>query len=175
MRTEFVEESRSRVSWKSRSPLIYAEVGLLLLAVAFAGVAMLTHSAARWAVMVAVVGVCVLVGLLLAVTVPLVDQGFVERLPEGGRVERARTWLLRGVRPLLATDLDGLVAFEVETEAFEDAPPATYEQARLWVVSEGGERHPLTGWAEPSSVIALGEALGKTARRPFEVRSGNVV
>jgi hypothetical protein len=122
----------------------------------------------RWQVTGLVAGALLMIGLVLGITTPRIDRGHLERLPEGGEVRRTRVWLLVGERPVLAWNLEDVVAFQMEGRVFEGMPPSSYRLARLWVVGSDGERRRLTHWADPASVQALGEALGKAGRRAFE-------
>jgi hypothetical protein len=116
-----------------------------------------------------VAGVVVIIGALLAVLTPAIDRGHLERLPEGGDLKRAKVWPLVGERLVLDEELADVAGFEVEETVFEDAPPKTFGLARLWMVSRDGDRHPLTIWAQPESVMGLEKALGRALRRDTTV------
>jgi hypothetical protein len=162
------EESHNHIDWEVRTPVVWYEVGLLVGALFFAVLAVLSPSPLRWQAIGLVGGLLLIAAVALAVTTPMVDRGHLERLPEGGEVRRSRVWLFLGERPVLAWPLDDVVAFQMEGEIFEDVSPTTYRLARLWVVSREGDRRRLTQWASPASVRSLGEALGKAGRRAFE-------
>lgn len=167
VRIAIVDESHNRVDWETRSPLLWIEGGLGVAALFFALLVVPSPSPYRWLALGAVVGVLVLLAVILAITTPLVDQGSLERLPEGGDLQRLKVWLLRGPRPAVEADLGEVARFEAETEIFEDSPLDIYQLSRLWAIFKDGERRCLTDWCEPASVAALGDALSRAGRLPF--------
>ncbi len=168
VRIAIIDESHNRVDWETRSPLLWIEGGLAAGALFFALLVAPSPSPHRWLAVGAVAGLVILVGVLLAITTPLVDRGSLERLPEGGDLQRFKTWLLRGARPVITADLGEVARFEGETQTFEDTPSEIYQLSRLWVIFEDGERRCLTTWSDPASVVALGTALSRAGRRAFD-------
>lgn len=165
----FTEERHNHIDWEIRNPILWYEVGLLIGALFFAALAAFSPSPLRWTAIGLVSGLLLLVGVILAFTTPRIDQGHLERLPEGGDVRLSRVWLLLGERPVLTWELDDVVAFQMEERTFEDVSPSTYRLARLWMLNREGERRRVTRWAKPDSVRVLGEALSKAGRRAFEL------
>lgn len=168
MRIEIVEESHNRVDWQSRTPLLWIEAGLLLGAAVTGALLLLSPSPLRWQITAAVVGVVAILGGVLAATMPPLDRGYLERLPEAGRLGRTKVWPLVGSRPVVEVDLGQITGFEVETEVFEESAAECYEMSRLWAVTEGEARYCLTGWAETESVTLLGMSLAKAGRLAFQ-------
>ncbi|MBN1248056.1 MAG: hypothetical protein JXC32_10395 [Anaerolineae bacterium] len=165
MRIVLTEESHNHVDWEIRWPLLKMEIGLLVGLVVFLLIVIPSPNPARWTVVGVVTGVVILIGVLLAALSPLVDRGHLERLPEGGDLKRTKVWPLIGERVTLDAELDDIAGFEVEQALFEDAPPATYQLARLLAVTTDGERRALTVWAQPESVAQLARALERAHRR----------
>lgn len=168
MHIVITEESHNRVSWQVRTPLLWIEGALLVGALVFALLVLPSPSPVRWQAIAVVDGILLVAGSVVAVTTPLIDQGYLERMPEGGEVQRAKVWPFVGARSVITRDLGEIVDFDLETEIFEDAPRETTQLCRLWAVSDAGERICLTNWAHPASVTALGTALAKAGRRSFQ-------
>ena len=168
MHIDITEESHSRITWQRRNPLVKILIGVLIGILCLVGLVLPSPSPARWPVTVGLVVLGVVIASILAVTIPLVDRGSLERLPEGGEVQRSRAWLLVGERTAWTLALDDVSAFDVETEGFEDTPPDVYPLARLWATDSEGHRLSLTDWAEPESVNALRKALSRVGRREIE-------
>ena len=168
MRVVIVEESHNRVAWLSRTPMLWIEVGLLVGAVSAGAVLLFSPSPVRWQVLGAVIFVLLVLAVLLAVTTAPQDRGYLERLPEGGTLFRARVWPLVGDRPVVQVDLDSVTGFEIETQVFEESAEESYPQSRLWAQTAGEGRYCLTNWAETASVITLGVALAKAGRLSFD-------
>ena len=165
MRIAIGEAESNHVTWTVRSPLYKLLVGVLVATVFLVALLLPSPTPARWGAIGLVVAGALVVAVILTLTTPLVDEGHLERLPDGGSLERTRTWPLVAPRTVLQLSLDRVAAFEVETSAFEDAPPTTLTLARLQVRDVDGATRLLTEWAEPASVLALGEALAKAGRR----------
>lgn len=169
MRVEILQETHNRVDWQAKTPLVWIEAGLVLGAVAFGLLIVPSPHPSRWLVAGVVGGVVLLIGVIVAFTTPMAEQGHLERLPDGGDVGRVKAWPLIGTRTVVAVALDDITSFEVETTVFEDAGSDPYRRSRLWAVLDDGSREALTSWAEPSSVLALAEALSKAGRRPLDM------
>ncbi len=169
MQIALTEESHNHVDWEAKRPVVWMEVGLLAALLVLALLVIPSPSQRRWLVLGGAAAVFVALGVLLAATSPLADRGHLERLPEGGDLKRSKVWILVGERLVVDQELDGIAGFEVEQATFEDAPPATYDLARLWAVSMEGHRFSLTEWAEPESVLRLEKALERALRRQLSV------
>jgi hypothetical protein len=165
MRIAIGEGGHNRVTWEARSPLLRVLLGLLIATVFLAALVIPSPSPVRWRVVGLLVGFALVLATILTVTTPLVDGGYLERLPDGGQLERFRAWPLINPRMVLQLPLDEVSTFEVEAADFEDFAPEMTRLARLWVRDTSGRRALLTDWAEPSSVTELGESLAKTGRR----------
>jgi hypothetical protein len=171
MHIDITEEDHNRVTWQGRNPLVRILIGVLVGVLFLVALVVPSPSPARWAVTAGLVVLGLVIATILALTTPLADGGALERLPDGGEVQRIKAWLFIGNRPALSVALNDITAFEVEGQIFDDAAPATYGLARLWAIDTGGARISLTGWADPESVSALGEALARAGRREM-VRVG---
>jgi hypothetical protein len=165
MRIVIDEEGRNRVTWAARSPLLKLLAGLLIAALFLVVLLLPSPSPARWRVVGLVVGCALVIAAILTVTTPLIDGGTLERLPDGGELERTKTWPLIQPRTVLQLPLDEIAAFEVETVDFENAGPTVTTLSRLRIQDTSGAHIDLTDWAEPSSVVALGEAVARVGRR----------
>lgn len=165
MRIVLTEESHNHVDWETRSPVVWIEVGLLVGLLVMCLLVIPSPSPLRWPVLGTCAALILALGGLLAVTTPVVDRGHLERLPEGGDLKRTRMWLGGIERVTVDLPLEDIDRFEVESESFDDVPPAVVHQARLWGLTGDGARYCLTDWAEPDSVNALGLALEKAGRR----------
>ncbi len=168
MRIVIVEESHNRVTWQSRSPMLWIEVGLLLGILSVVALLLASPSPVRWHVMAAVISLLLILAVVIALTTAPADRGILERLPEGGTLFRARVWPFVGDRPVVEADLESITAFEIETEVFEESAAELYRLSRLWAVAGGENRHCLTNWADTESVNVLGVALAKASRLSFE-------
>jgi hypothetical protein len=168
MRIVIVEESHNRVAWQSRTPMLWIEASLLVGAIVVGAVLLFSPSPLRWQVLGAVLFVLVVIGVVVAMTTAPQDNGYLERLPEGGTLFRAKVWPLVGERPVVATNLEGITGFEIETEVFEESAADCYKLSRLWAIPVGEDRYCLTNWAETGSVRELGAALAKAGRLSFE-------
>ncbi|MGC9348835.1 MAG: hypothetical protein ACP5JG_11895 [Anaerolineae bacterium] len=162
------EEGHNRVDWERRTPVVWIEVGILVGAISFAALIITSPSPMRWYLIGAVTGVLLVIAVLIAMTTPLIDAGYLERLPEGGVVQRWKVWLGLGNRPQFDLALDDVTRFEMETQLFEDSPHETYVLSRVWAVLESGKRRALTAWIPPEIGQQLGEALARAGRRAFE-------
>ncbi len=168
MHIDITEENHSRVTWQGRTPLVRILIGLLIGTLCLVGLVLPSPSPVRWPVTVGLVALGLVVASTLAVTTPLVDGGSLERLPDGGEVQRSRSWLFIGERSAWSLPLNDVASFDVEMEEFEDTPPDVYSLARLWATDAAGRRLRLTEWAEPELVNALREALSRVGRRETE-------
>jgi hypothetical protein len=165
MRIVIGVEEHNRIAWEARSPLLRILAGVLVATVFLVVLLVPSPSPARWRVVGGVVGSALAIAAILTLTTPLTDSGHLERLPDGGDVERIKTWPLMSPRSVLQLPLDEIVAFVVETADFEEAAPRVTTLSRLRIQNTAGAHMALTAWAEPSSVLALGEALAKAGRR----------
>ncbi len=177
MEFAIVEETHNRVSWRMRSPVVRIEIGLLV-GFVIAAVLVILLPAFRpfgWFVVGAFVLGILGTGLYLALTTPLWDRGFMERLPDGGLVRREQRWVFGGERVTLDLPLDVVTAFEVETALFEGTGGALQTFARLLLLLQdeavGGAARPvpLTDWLEVEVIDALGRSLAWAARRPLRL------
>jgi hypothetical protein len=168
MRVVIVEESHNRVAWQSRTPMLWIEASLLVGAVSAGAVLWFSPSPVRWHVLGAVIFVLLVLAVLVAVTTAPQDRGYLERLPEGGTLIRARVWPFVGDRSVVQAELDSITGFEVETQVFEESADESYPQSRLWAETAGEDRYCLTDWAETASVRSLGVALAKAGRLSFD-------
>jgi hypothetical protein len=165
MRIVIEEEDHNRVVWASRSPLIKLLVGLLIASVFLVALLAPSPSPMRGRVVGLVIGSGLVIAVLVTLTTPLVDGGHLERLPDGGDIERTKAWPFVKPRILMQLSLDGVESFELETADFGEAPPDLTRLARLRIRPVSGAPVNLTDWVEPSSVLALGEALSRIGRR----------
>lgn len=162
------EEGHNRVDWERHSSVIWIEVGILIGALAFTGLIVTSPSPMRWYLIGAVAGVLLIIAVLIALTTPLIDAGYLERLPEGGDLQRWKVWLGVGSRPEFDLPLEDVTGFVMETQLFEDTPRDTYVLSRVWAVLASGERRALTAWIPSETAEHLGEALARAGRRPFQ-------
>ncbi|MBN1488186.1 MAG: hypothetical protein JW981_11140 [Anaerolineae bacterium] len=168
MEIAFTEEGHKLVNWEGRTSLIRFEVGLLVALVAFVALFAPSPGALRWWFIGGGSVVMLTVGLYLALTMPILEQGMLERYPEGGVAYRMQRWLFRGQQMAWELSLDNLNVLRVEFCDFEGLGGATYSMARLWVLLNEGEPLLLLDWNDPQKVCALGTVLAKAARRPLE-------
>jgi hypothetical protein len=174
MRLEITDETHNHVEWVVRWPVIWIELSLLVgLSVLSVFMLLSTHPA-RWILLGIVGGFTLVVGVAIAATTPLHEEGYLERLPDGGELSLTYVWLGLGRRTIVALPFQELDGFVYETQDFEKTERATYTMARLWASTQAQGLLKLSAWGNPVEIEPLGEVLSKAARRPLKER-GQVV
>ncbi len=169
MKLEITDESHNSVAWSVRWPVIRMEVSLLLGLSVLAGFMLLSAHPARWIWLGTVGGFTVIVGVAIAATTPIREEGHLERLPDGGELRLTYVWLILGRRTAFALPFQELAGFIYEAQDFQRTERSIYTMARLWASTHDDEALRLSTWGSPADVEPLGEILSKAARRPLEV------
>lgn len=169
MKLEITDESHNRVDWLVQWPVLWIEVGL------WGGLSVLTvfillvNHPARWIWLGAVGGLTLIVGVALAATTPIREEGHLERLPDGGELRLIRVWLGFGRRTVFVLPFQELVGFVYESQDFQRTEQSIYTMVRLWASTQDDGALRLSAWGRPSELEPLGEVLSKAARRPLDV------
>ncbi|MFP4345190.1 MAG: hypothetical protein ACLFU8_10890 [Anaerolineales bacterium] len=175
MHFAITEEIHNRVGWEMRSPVVHIEIGLLVgFVLCIALIILLPNfQPFGWFVVALLVLGIPGAGLYLALTTPLWDRGFMERLPDGGVVRREQRWIFGGERAALDFPLEVVAGFDVETALFEGTGGTLRSLARLRLLlrddAVGGrpDAVPLTDWLEVEAIESLARSVAWAARRPF--------
>ncbi len=173
MKLDIIDESHNRVDWLVRWPVIWIELSLLLGLSVLTAVIMLSTSPARWIWLSTAGGFVMIVGVAIAMTTPIREEGYLERLPDGGELKLTYIWLGLGKRTEVALPFPDLDGFVCETQNFERTERSVYAMARLWARTRENDMRRLSAWGKPTTIEPLGEALSKAARRPLEIDDGS--
>ncbi|HOT91834.1 MAG TPA: hypothetical protein PLJ78_10105 [Anaerolineae bacterium] len=168
MKAAIVEEARNRVVWEFKSGLLGIELALFLCGIGAATFIVLTPSPLRWPVAGILMALILIIGVFLALLIPMAERGELERTLDGGNISRTRRWFFFGKRLMWAVPLEAIAGFRLEDCVFEEVDKQTYRLARLMAVLPDADPVPLTDWFDPQFVLTLGESLAKAARLTFE-------
>ena len=168
MKLEITDESHNRVDWEVRWPVVRVEIGLLIGLVVLVVPIVFSPRPGRWFWLAAVGVLGVALGAIVAATTAVREEGYLERLPDGGELRVSRVWLGVGERVKVALPFEELSHFFIETQSFERAEDSVYPMARIWARTDGNEALQLSPWGEPSTIEPLGESLSKAARCSLE-------
>jgi hypothetical protein len=173
MNLEITDESHNRVEWLVRWPVVWVELGLLLgLSVLTIFILLSTHSA-RWIWLGTVGGFTIIIGVAIAATTPVSEEGYLERLPDGGELRLTCIWFGLGRRTRVDLPFPELDSFVYETQDFERTERSIYTMARLWARTRESDVSRLSAWGKPTVIEPLGAALSRAARRPLETDDGS--
>ncbi len=170
MRLEITEQAHNKVAWTVHTQIVQVLIGIgiavalsLLLLVIFPNLNTLV-----WVVLLGIALGGAGMILLLVILKPRMEEGLVERTPEGGTVWRKEWLILRGEHMLFEFPLEEVAGFWIEERDFEQSGGDKLRLARLWIIfTEEGEGQPLVDWMDIPAVRGLAEAIAKASRRPL--------
>ncbi len=173
MQFRITEETHNRVAWEMYTPLVRLEIGLgvgLLLWIIVV-VVLPGFTGFGWLVMAVLLASILGAALYLALSTPLVEQGVMERLPDGGGIRRVQRWLIGGDREAMSLPLENVEGYTVEVRTFTGMGGELRRLARLRVLPRGeADALPLwlTDWLEPEAAETFSWALAQASRRPVQ-------
>mgnify|MGYP006283425901 CR=1 FL=1 len=173
MKVEITDESHNRVDWQVRWPVVWIELALLLGLSVLAVFMLLSTHPARWIWLAGVGGFLLIVGVAIGATTPMREDGYLERLPDGGELRFERVWLGIGRRTAVALPFEELEGFLYETQDFRRTEQSIVTMGRLWVTTQDRGSLSISVWGKPASIEPLANALSKAARCPLEVDDGS--
>ena len=168
MNLEITSTSHNRVDWVIRTKILWIEISLICGVIIAAFLLASTSSPIRWQVITVLITMSVVIAGILAATTPLIERGYLERLPDGGELLLSKFWLPIGPRKALTVPVDEISALKYEESEFQDSEEDKYMLARLWIIHKSEAPLQLCSWLDPETVNKLGDALAKACRCDFD-------
>jgi hypothetical protein len=168
MHLEITFTSHNRVDWVVRTKILWIEISLILGVLVAVSLLASTASPIRWRVITILIAIASIIAGILAATTPVIERGFLERLPDGGELVISKFWIPIGPRKALMLPVDDILGFRYEVSVFQDSEEDRYPMARLWVIRKVDSPQKVTGWLDPEGVDSLGDALAKACRCEYD-------